>query len=514
MGATQSPVDSNRTPDGIRTIVSVLASPLWGWVAAAVMAGTYFSAVPEHQYSGAIVSAVTFALVPSLMPGCRLIAKTPLCPWNWALFLFGLELIVLPFSILAVGPSLGVLPSLPSRPAINTAMLLSSLAFLVFSASYQYLFRTSVRQKQTRLASSDGDGSEAVYPARMAQVYVVLGVLGLFLAFGNLSGFLGYFEDPATYVDRFVQASHTLSGVASLLLRPFLGFGLVMLWCRWLDLKSQSKSAKQTALITLLGIVGVVLSYATFSYNRGAFVVPLVSMVTVLMARGKRVSLGVLVLAGSSLIIVLFLAPFYAIFRNTGLTGSRTAVELLSDPAISDFFTENIDLIDTVQMYGSGPQYMGYLLEESHWGTRPYLGSTLFPSLVQPLPIIGRIFSESSGPMIYNEMIYGTPGIFDQIVPFASEMFLNFNVFGIVAGFCFLGVVAFWLQRGFERATSSLEIYIWQYTAVWVLFLILGSISVVMQILFYFYSPIFVLLGRKHWVTKEPKGHPEWQVQP
>jgi hypothetical protein len=237
-------------------------------------------------------------------------------------------------------------------------------------------------------------------------------------------------------------------------------------------------------------------------------------MLTVLMARGKRVSLGVLVLAGSSLIIVLLLAPFYAIFRNTGLTGSRTAVELLSDPAISDFFTENIDLIDTVQMYGSGPQYMGYLLEQSHWGTRPYLGSTLFPSLVQPLPIVGRTFSESSGPVVYNEMIYGTPEIFDQIVPFASEMFLNFNVFGIVAGFCFLGVIASWLQRGFERATSSLEVYIWQYTAVWVLFLIMGSISVVTQILFYFYLPIFFLLGRKYFAAQEPKGQPEWQVQP
>ena len=498
---------------GMSRLARVASSPAWAWMATLAMVVTYFSAAQEHRYFGAIASAATFAAVMSLMPGCRPIARTPLCPWNWALFLFGLQLMLIPFSVLVAGPSLGALPRLPSNLAMNTAMLLNCVAFLVFSATYQFMSRGSSIRKRNHEGSSGGAVSEADYSPRMIRAYLLVGVAGLFLAFGSLSGFLEYFEDPAKYLDHFVQASHTLSGVASLLLRPFLGFGLVMLWCGWIDRKSQSKSARNTALVTLLGIIGVVLSYATFSYNRGAFVVPLVCMLTVLVARGQRVSLGVVALAGGALVLVLLLAPFYAIYRNIGLTGSRTATELLSDPEVSDFFAGKIDLLDTVQMYGAGPQYLGYLLEEIHWGTRPYLGATLFPSIVEPLPILGRTFSDSNGPKIYNEMIYGTPDIFDQILPFAGEMFLNFNIFGIVAGFCFLGMVAFWLQRGFERATSGLEIYIWQYTAVWVLFLIMGSISVLTQVLFYFFWPIYVLLAGKHIAVQPGKAPQEFQAQ-
>jgi hypothetical protein len=143
------------------------------------------------------------------------------------------------------------------------------------------------------------------------------------------------------------------------------------------------------------------------------------------------------------------------------------------------------------------------MLEQSRWGAQPYLGATLFASVVQPIPVLGRSLAESSGPVIYNKMIYGTPDIFDQIFPFASEMFLNFNIFGVVAGFCLLAVIAFWLQRAFERASGALEVYIWQYTAVWVLFLIMGSISIVSQVLFYFYLPVYLYFFRQ-WITR---GH-------
>ncbi len=148
-----------------------------------------------------------------------------------------------------------------------------------------------------------------------------------------------------------------------------------------------------------------------------------------------------------------------------------------------------------MQMYASGPQYLGYMLEESHWGTRPYLGTTLFASIVEPVPVVGRTVRESSGPVVYNKMIYGTPEIFDQIFPFASEMFLNFNIVGVIGGFVSSQwSLRSWLQQGFERAPSALEVYVWQYTAIWVLFLIMGSLSVVAQALFYFYLANLSLL--------------------
>ncbi len=95
---------------------------------------------------------------------------------------------------------------------------------------------------------------------RIVPFYFMLGIAGLFLAFGNISSFLDYFQDPAKYIDLFAVAAHTLAGVASLLLRPFLGFALVMLWCGWLDRSGQSapdrNSAVVMAFITLVGDVG------------------------------------------------------------------------------------------------------------------------------------------------------------------------------------------------------------------------------------------------------------------
>jgi hypothetical protein len=495
-----------------------IASPFWAWLGAAVVGVAYITATSERRFVGAIVSASVFALVQSLLPGCRPVTITPLCPWNWALFLFGLQLVILPFSVLVTGPSLGVLPHLPSDTSINLAMVIGAIAFVSFAVTYEVLGRRSRIAKRTvDLPSTQRNLARSETARRLAPKYLLLGGTGLFLAFGSIGSFLNYFEDPAKYLDLFSFAAHTLAGVSSLFLRPFLGFGLVMLWCDWVDGNSGDaltrKSVFIAAVTTLAAMLGVIVSYATFSYNRGAFVVPLISMLAVLLARGRRVSFGVIAIAGSVLVAVLLLAPFYAVFRNSDLTGNRTAAELLEDPAITDFFADKIDLVDTLQMYASGPQYLGYVLEESHWGAKPYLGSTLFPSIVEPMPVIGRTLAESSGPMIYNQMIYGTSEIFDQIFPFASEMFLNFNIFGVIAGFCFLSLIAFWLQRNFEQARSALEVYIWQYVAVWVLFLIMGSISVVTQTLFYFCWPIYLFFYCSRRATRAPKGRQQWQPQ-
>ncbi len=469
---------------------SFLSSPAWGWIAAAAMLTAYAYAPPERRFPGAVIAAMTFALVVSLLPACRPIAKTPLCPWNWAVFLFFLQLVVLPFSLLVVGPSVGVLPNLPSTLAMNRAMELMALAFISFAAAYQWRSRRRAIGKKAQLLYGDNRPLKSESTLRFASVCIALGIVGLVLAFQNIGNVINYFDNPEESITRFAEASHTLSGVASLLLRPFLGFGLVMLWCGWLDRSSGRKSPRWIAFVTLLAMGGVIFSYMTFSYNRGAFVVPLVAMIAVLLTRGKEASFGVVAVAGVVLLVVLLLAPFYAVVRNSDLTGNLTVSELLSDSDVLDLLAQKVDVLDTIQMYGSGPQYMGLLLETSRWGTRPYLGTTLFPSLVEPLPILGRVFRQSSGPVIYNEMIYGTPDIFDQILPFSGEMFLNFHIVGVIAGFAVLAIGTMRLQGLFERATSTIEVYIWQYAAVWLLFLVIGSISVVSQILFYFCWPI------------------------
>ena len=59
------------------------------------------------------------------------------------------------------------------------------------------------------------------------------------------------------------------------------------------------------------------------------------------------------------------------------------------------------------------------------------------------------------------------------------------------------------LQRRYERAETALEIYVVQFTAMWISFLIIGSVEVVSQILVFFFWPIYVLAGYQ-WLRRRP----------
>ena len=146
------------------------------------------------------------------------------------------------------------------------------------------------------------------------------------------------------------------------------------------------------------------------------------------------------------------------------------------------------------QVYGGAPQFLAYFLERSRWAGRPAWGRVLVSSVMAPVPILGKPFRPDTGTAIYNRQIYGASDIADQIAPFTGETFLDFHLAGVLAGFCLLGWVAFRLQRAFERSRTSIEIFLWQYFAIWTCFLIFGSVSVVSQIFLYFGWPLYLYL--------------------
>ena len=116
-------------------------SRAWSFVAFAVVVTAFLSVPPENKYPGALVGAFVFFLVQCFLPACRPVRRKLLCPWNWALFIFALQLILLPLSVLLLGPSQGVLPFLPSDRAINLAILINTAAFIAFCATYHYFAR-------------------------------------------------------------------------------------------------------------------------------------------------------------------------------------------------------------------------------------------------------------------------------------------------------------------------------------------------------------------------------------
>jgi hypothetical protein len=453
-------------------------SRAWSFIAFAAATIAFLSVPSENKYPAALVGAFVFFLVQCFLPACRPVPGKLLCPWNWALFVFFLQLVLLPVSVLMFGPSQGVLPFLPSDLAINLAMLINTGAFVAFCATYAYFVG---RSKLGRESSAPQQSSRAAGRSPSLS-YIALngaiGLVGFLFAFGALDKVAEYFSDPAGYLSGFADVSDKLGVVAGTYLRPFLGICIVMLWCRWLDRRRFHKTKGLSSIVTTLAILGACFSNSTFNYNRGSLVVPLVAMFAVIVSGPIRVPRRTVVSAGAIVLVVLFFMPFYGAYRSSNFTGR----ELFNDSSVRDFLADKVELTEMFQVYGGAPQYLGFFLEAGKWGAHPQWGRVFVSSTLAPVPILGKRFRDNSGTAIYNRLIYGMLDSQDQIAPFQGEAFLDFHMAGVLAGFCLLGWIAFKLQGAFKRAESLFDIFIWQYFAVWTFFLIFGSLSVVSQV--------------------------------
>jgi hypothetical protein len=471
-----------------RTTFRFSGSVAWSLLAFAAVAIAFAVAPSENKYPCALAGAFVFFLVEWFLPACRPVSGKLLCPWNWALFVFFLQLVLLPLSVLLFGPLPSVLPFLPSDQAINLAMLVNVAAFVAFCVTYNYFSRRT-KSGQPIIALSPASRIPRRSPS-LAYVALngVIGLTGFFLAFGALEKVAEYFSDPSGYLSRVADVSDKLGLVGGLFLRPFLGICIIMLWCRWLDRKRFQRREGLSSVLTTLAIFAVGLSYATFNYNRGSVVVPLVGMLTVIVSGPKQVPRKTLVSAAAIVLIVLLLAPFYGAYRSSNFTGH----EIFKDSSVRGLLADKVQLTEMFQVYGGAPQFLGFFLEMGQWGTNPQWGKVLASSVLAPLPILGKPFRENSGTAIYNRFIYGILDVQDQIAPFQGETFLDFHVVGVLVGFSLLGWVAFKLQTAFANSKSFFEIFIWQYFSVWTFFLIFGSLSVVSQILIYFCWPFYL----------------------
>jgi len=422
------------------------------------------------------------------------LVKTPLCPWNWALLVFSLQLIGMPLLITLDGPALGVLPYLPSSFAINLAIVLNCAAFITTCCIYNHFSRFRIARAGWLDRLRDAPDAPNNGSARWIGIYALLGIAGLLLSFGNIAGILNYFNNPSYYRDYFLEVSSNWQGLAAILLKPFLGFAVIMGWCGWLDSRGMKSWWWLRVLLTMIVLGAVVLSFSLFSYNRGMFAVPLVAVAAVTLVKGDKLSWRMIAVAGA---LIFALMPVYALYRG----GAELGEDLLARTDLREMLVQRVNIGDIVETYGDAPQFFGFLLETSHWGRDPHWGVVTVSSILSPVPVLGKPFRRNSGFGIFNRMIYGTETIGDQNAPLQGEAFLDFHIPGILFVSAMLGWVLHHLQRAFERSRSSLEIYVWQYLSIWIGFVILGSVGVLSQILIYYCWPIYPFL----WLMKKPR---------
>jgi hypothetical protein len=468
---------------GRRSLIPPLDPATLAPLAIGLLALVLYAASPNHdRFYGAIPAVLSFALAPALFSSVRARISMPLCPFNWVLFLFLFQLIIDPLLICYVGPFLNTLPVLPSDDAVNASILVSVVAWMAFVAGSEIALRWEPGKLRFPRPLTLRRRPEFA-PNKIALAFALMGVIGLGLAFHSPGALLDYFHKASGHVGVENQTNSGLVQSLSVLLRPFLAFALIIPWCGWID---RRRSDQRLLWRTLAIMALVLLTSATYSYNRASAVAPLVAMVSVYSLRVLRLRFWVLI---GGVVLALGLLTVVRAYRNTDFTVSQAITSSSARHAILG----KVNLGREIQIYTSAPQYLGYLLERSGWGDDPHYGKTLVSSALSPIPRLGRTFRATSGAAIYNHLIYGErSSIADQVVPFQGELFLDFALAGVVAGFLCLAFAFRSLQSKFERSTSAFAAFAWQYGAIWLGFLVIGSLAVVSQIAIYFFWPIVV----------------------
>jgi hypothetical protein len=451
------------------------------WPIALLVAGLilYAFAPQTSLLPAGIAALVVFASALYVFPACRPGRGLAISPLGWALFLFGLSMVACPILISFFGPTRSTLPSMPDSTAISLASVLTTVAFVAFCVGF-----TIAYGRVTRRPRDPGIGwFRSPFPRWVPAVFVCVGLIGMALSFGSPGDLLAYLSSPSE-VRAAAAEEATYQGFLGLILRPFLGFGLIMIWCRSVDATPRSRRAALARLA--LVVSGVLVSYGTFGFNRASIAYPLVGVIAVYSRRIRRI--GIVGLACIAVVSLLLLGAI-GIYRS----GSSTAGEFVGVSGRAAIRDE-LDLNQEIQGYGGAPQFLAFVMTRAET-MPPAWGRAIVSGVVAPVPILGEPFRETSGTGLYNAWIYGSAGFRDQVIPFAGELFIDLRVPGVVIGFLLLGALVARLHAGFVRATTALGAFVAQYIGMWVAFPIIGSAEVVSQTFVYFLWPIYATIA-------------------
>jgi len=463
-------------------------SPMPGatfWVLAinALALIVFVSGPVAEKYPLAVGGILAFMFVQAALPACRIRTTTPVCLANIAQSYYWIQLVLVTVLVGYYGFSQGSLPHLPSKSAINLAIVVHVVSYLSFCVAYQCVSRATVREGRGR-GSAPGT-------AYLIVPFAVVGMLGFLLAHGGVGGFVDYITSPVESRLRAEEAT-TLAGAAGTFLKHFLGFAVVLAWSWWLGKARRRK----LSILAVTAAVTIALLVVNFNYNRGTMLGPIIALAAAFSMHAWRIPFKGVVLAG---VLALSLAFLFGWYRSTDLEITELSASALADTWNSD------RVVEFVQVYASAPQMTAYLIESLE-GTF-YYGKTLLPSLVYPIPVLGKPFREISGPGIFNGLIYGDSDNVDQVIPLAGELYVNFHLAGVVLGSALLGWALAWMQGRFVAAPTAVESYAWLMMALWTVFP--GSLSVMSQIYLYSFWPIYVYFAARRlwWWNTAMAGH-------
>jgi hypothetical protein len=405
-----------------------------------------------------------------------------------------MQLVLIPLLIVHFGFTRGVLAYLPSSKAINAGLFVQIVAFLSYILGFVW------KARNIEIKSSSGSVRKARpftrpgFCATIAILFLVIGLVGFALRFASFRHYLDYLADPTSKVIRVEYLVGSLQGALSTFMTPFLGYAFVFGWTWWVDTKSSPKSLVTSGVVTVFVLCIISFLNLAYSFNRGAIVGPVAGIISVFSLRVRRIPNTVLVASGVTL---LYAALLLGEYRTTKSSEAAGEIKTLG---------RNISFVDWFQVYGSGPQFSGFLIENLDYGVDPKWGITILSSVLSPVPVLGKGFRSTSGVELYNRLIYDWAPSSDQVIPFAAEVFINFHVIGVIIAFILVGVVIANLQSSYLDSGSGFESYYFFIMSVWVSFLVVGSIAVLSQIFVYFFWPVYLYMILRAFLPKHTIG--------
>ena len=450
---------------------------LWTLAINAIAVIGFVCAPGAREYPLAVGSILAFLFVQAWLPACRISVSAPVCPTNIAQGYHWVQLVVVTVLIGYFGFSQGTLPYVPARSAINLAIVVQVVGYLSFCVAYECFGRVGrARTIATGWVSGRREGrpgEAAPGTAYLIVPFAVLGLVGFLFAHGGVAGFIDYVSSPVQQRVRADEAT-TVQAAAGSFLKHFLGFAVVLAWSWWLG---KARRGKVATIGMTVGVL-MVLLVANFNYNRGTMLGPIVGLAGAFSMHVRRIPVKAVLLAG---VLALSGALVFGWYRSAELDLTDLSASLVEDAGNRD------GIVEFVQIYASGPQLAAYMIESLEG--KFYYGKTLLPSLVYPIPVLGKPYRDASGTGVFNELIYGDADSVDQVIPLDGELFINFHLAGVVLGNVLLGWVLVWLQGKFVAARNPIESYAWLMVALWTVFP--RSLPVISQMYVYSFWPIY-----------------------
>jgi hypothetical protein len=116
--------------------------------AGALIAFLFSPLAPEYPL--AALSILAFIFAQAFFPACRFCEQAPLCPSNFAQGFFWIQMVFVTVLVGYWDFEPGSLPHIPSRNALNTAILVRVVGYLAFCVAYQWF---GSRQRVSALPS-------------------------------------------------------------------------------------------------------------------------------------------------------------------------------------------------------------------------------------------------------------------------------------------------------------------------------------------------------------------------